>query len=175
MRLPVIGKYFQKNVTVNDDILRKIRYRESVADLVEHMKPLPGYFEGNSDVCPLKHSYAHGVYIREIFMPKGTLIVSKIHKYSYPYFVLKGRMSIWTEEGEVEITAPYQGITTAGTQRVLFIHEDTTWINVHSNPKEIRDYEKIEDIIFAESYDEIPDGISKIAKRLKKEEKWLEF
>ena len=29
---------------------------------------------------PLKHYFTKGLYCREIFMPKGTLLTSKIHK-----------------------------------------------------------------------------------------------
>ena len=30
--------------------------------------------------CPLVHRFTNKMYIREIFMPKGTLVTSKIHK-----------------------------------------------------------------------------------------------
>ena len=39
---------------------------------------------------PLNHRLKDGLYTREIFMPKGTLVVSFIHKQSHPSFFLKG-------------------------------------------------------------------------------------
>jgi len=83
--------------------------------------------------CPLKHTLTETQYIREIFMPKGTLLTSMIHKTEHPYFVMKGIVSVYSEnDGEQYIEAPYSGITTPNTRRVLYIHEDTVWVTVHT-------------------------------------------
>ena len=37
-----------------------------------------------------KHSFAEGLYIREMNMKKGQLGVSAIHKHSYGFFLLSG-------------------------------------------------------------------------------------
>ena len=42
------------------------------------------------DTCPIKQHIDGGLYTREIFMPKGSLIVSMIHKQNHPSFLLKG-------------------------------------------------------------------------------------
>lgn len=88
--------------------------------------------------CPLKHFFLPGIYIREIFMPEKdenglqNVVTSMIHNTTHAYFVLQGKVSVFTEEGGVQvITAPYKGTTTPGTRRVLLIHEDCIWITVH--------------------------------------------
>ena len=134
-------------------------FRNKIQEFEEKMSQVPGAHHGDWDKCPLKHTFADGIYIREIFMPKGMLIVSKIHKVRHPYFVLKGDLSVLTEEGEVRIFAPYFGITPAGTKRLLYIHEDTVWITVHAT--EETDLEKIEEDIIAKSYDELTGTIQK--------------
>lgn len=89
-------------------------------------------------VCPLKHTFIPGFYIREIFMPKGeegkiNLITSMVHNTFHPFFVLKGKVAVFSEnDGEQIIEAPYSGITTPNTRRVLKIIEDTVWITVHA-------------------------------------------
>jgi len=84
---------------------------------------------------PLVHRFTDGLYVREIFMPKGALITSKIHKTRHQFMVLKGEVSVMTEDGiEQRIKAPYIGITDAGTRRVLYIHEDCIWATCHANP-----------------------------------------
>ena len=35
--------------------------------------------------CPLVHRFTEGLYVREIFMPAGSLITSKIHKTQHQY------------------------------------------------------------------------------------------
>jgi len=60
-----------------------------------------------ADVYPLKQTLRGGLYTRELFMPKGHIIVSMIHKQDHPSFLLKGKVSYLTDEGTVEtITAP---------------------------------------------------------------------
>ncbi len=93
------------------------------------------------------------MYVREIFAPAGKLIVTKIHKKAHPYFVLKGKVSVLTEDGPVLIEAPYYGITPAGTKRVCFIHEDTLWVTVHVT--EHTDLEKIEEDVIAKDFNEL--------------------
>lgn len=82
--------------------------------------------------CPLKHTLLEDQYVREIFMPAGTLITSQIHKTQHPFMVLEGIVSVWTEnEGVVTLTAGHHGVTNPGTRRVLYIHESCKWVTVH--------------------------------------------
>jgi hypothetical protein len=81
---------------------------------------------------PLTHRFTPGLYIREIFMPAGSLLTSKIHKTEHPFVISKGVVSVWTKEtGAVLYRAPHTGITYPGTRRVLFVHEDTIWTTFH--------------------------------------------
>ena len=83
--------------------------------------------------CPLTHKFVPGMYIREIFMPAGAVVTSLIHKTTHPFFILKGKVSVFSEnDGTQLLEAPYSGITTPGTRRVLNIHEDTIWITCHA-------------------------------------------
>lgn len=92
---------------------------------------------------PVTHRFTPGLYAREIFMPAGTLLSSKIHKTEHPYVVLSGKVSVWVnDDEEILIEGPYVGITKPGTRRVLYIHEDTRWITFH--PSEETELEKLE-------------------------------
>jgi len=103
---------------------------------------------------PLKHTFVDGMYVREIFMPKGSMIMSKIHKHRHPYFVMKGDTSVLTEKGVQRIKAPYNGITERGTKRLLYMHEDTIWITVHAT--ESKDLDIIEEEVIAKTFDDLP-------------------
>jgi hypothetical protein len=84
--------------------------------------------------CPLKHSFTPGLYIREIFMPAGTLLTSKIHKTEHPFIVSKGKLNVFLD-GEMQyIEAPYRGVTKPGTRRVIYILESTIWTTFHPLP-----------------------------------------
>jgi len=77
------------------------------------------------------HNFADGQYIRQIVMPKGLLVTTKIHAKNHPFFIMKGEASIYSNNGVERIKAPFHGITEAGTKRVLYIHEECTFITVH--------------------------------------------
>jgi len=84
---------------------------------------------------PLVHRFTPGMYIREIFMPKGTIVVSRVHRTTHPFVVSKGECDVWCpDRGWQNIKAPYTGITRPGTQRLLLILEDTIWTTFHPGP-----------------------------------------
>lgn len=98
--------------------------------------------------CPVTHLFTEGMYTREIFMPKGSLVTSKIHKTEHPYVLSKGKLLVSVDKGEwVELEAPHTGITKAGTRRVAYILEDVIWTTFHANPDNLSDLDEIEDLV----------------------------
>lgn len=79
----------------------------------------------------ITHNFADGQYIRTAVAPKNTLVSTKIHAKNHPFFLMKGDISIFGEDGVKRIQAPFHGITEAGTKRVLYVHEECTFITVH--------------------------------------------
>jgi len=108
---------------------RRKELRDKIVTLEKAILDIPGTTYG--DQFPLKHSFGDGLYAREIQTPAGQIIVTKIHRFAHPFFLLKGKAIIVTEEGEKTIEAPYWGITPAGTKRALYIVEDVIWVTVH--------------------------------------------
>lgn len=105
--------------------------------------------------CPLTHIFTDGMYVREIFMPAGSLVTSKIHKTEHPFVLSKGVLLVSIDKGEwVEMSAPFTGITKPGTRRVAYILEDVIWTTFHTNPDDLRDLEEIEDMVI-EKYDNL--------------------
>jgi len=131
-----------------------LNMRKGILKFEKKLAEVPGALIGHDTeaLMPLKHTFCPGAYVREIFAPKGTIVVTKIHKVEHPYFILKGEVSVLTETGSVRLKAPYYGITPAGTKRIVYIHEDCLWVTVHVTEK--TDLAKIEDEIIAKSYDE---------------------
>ena len=127
--------------------------RDFIFEVQHRLEQVPGAVFGDSDLCPLTHSFAPGVYVRQIFIPAGVLIVGKIHKHEHPNFLMKGKVSVLTESGGVEILeAPLQMISPAGTKRVVYAHTDTVWTTIHVTEK--TDLVEIEEDIIAKDYDE---------------------
>lgn len=98
---------------------------------------------------PVKHHFSQGVYARELFIPKGTLLTGKIHKYTQLNIMSQGDMSVLTEQGVVRVQAPFTIVSPPGTKRIAFAHEDTVWTTIHGTDE--TDLEKIEQHYIAQS------------------------
>tara|TARA_B100001093_G_scaffold510153_1_gene575489 strand:- start:10 stop:558 length:549 start_codon:yes stop_codon:yes gene_type:complete len=79
----------------------------------------------------ITHNFADGQYIRTAVAPKHSLVSTKIHAKNHPFFLMKGDISIFGEDGVKRIQAPFHAITEAGTKRILYVHEECIFITVH--------------------------------------------
>jgi hypothetical protein len=110
--------------------------------------------KGNSDMFPLKHSFSEGVYIREMFMPQGGLVIGKLYKISHTWFLLSGELEVATDEGNEYYIGPCYVNAPEGTKRVLHAVSDVIFVNVYPNPENITDTDKLEEILTCSSYKE---------------------
>lgn len=99
------------------------------------------------------HHFSKGVYAREIFIPKGTILVGKIHKHENLNILSQGDISVISIDGAFRIKAPATIVSSPGVKRVAYAHEDSIWTTIHGTDE--RDLEKIEDEFIAKSYDEV--------------------
>ena len=116
---------------------------------------------GNELIYPkmwgYKHSFADGVYIREMKMKKGQLGFSAIHKHSYGFFLLSGVLASSKEEGVEEFIAPCYIVSPRGSKRIVYAVEDCVITTVHANPtntQDIKEIEKINVVFNWEEYEE---------------------
>jgi len=152
----------EKSLTITGDLNleslaildNKKQFRKKTDELYEEGKELGIWVEGDEleKINPLKHTFMGGCYIRELFMAKNQLVITKIHKQDNPFFIMKGHFSILTEDGVSHIKAPYHGLTKIGTRRIMYVHEDTIFITVHSMKKTT--VKKAEEQIFAEDFND---------------------
>lgn len=112
---------------------------------------------GDSELLPLKHTFTDTMYLREIFMPKGTIVVGKIHKHEHPNFILKGKVLVLTPKNGIEfLEAPLSLLSPAGTKRVVFVLEECVWVCVHNNPNGYKEMcKELEDEIIAKTFKEL--------------------
>jgi hypothetical protein len=150
---------FDEAWEIGEELKRRKDFRSKITELEnqlinsENERVLVGKETLESN--PVKHSFADGCYIREIFNPADELIITKIHKKKHPFFLLKGQMSILTEEGIKYIEAPYHGITRPGTKRAIYTHSECIFVTVHSGDwDENTGIENIEEEIVAKDFND---------------------
>jgi len=106
-----------------------------------------------------KHSFADGVYIREMQMKKGQLGFSAIHKHSYGFFLLSGRLASSKEEGVEDFVGPCYIISPQGAKRIVYAIEDCTIVTVHANPTNTEDLDELAKINVVFSWGEYEEYI----------------
>ena len=144
---------FDEAWEVAQEIRKKQEYRQKITKLHEQLENEGGIVgEELHKLNPTKHTFAGGCYVREIYNPADMLLVTKIHKVDHPYFLMSGKMSILTEDGIIEIEAPYHGITKAGTKRVIYTHEPCTFVTVQATNKTT--LEEVEEEVIAKSFND---------------------
>ena len=62
-------------------------------------------------------------------------------------------MSIFSQDGIERISAPYHGITQAGTKRAIYTHTECVFVTVHATDK--LNIEDIEEEVIAKSCDDV--------------------
>jgi len=136
--------------------------RGFICSIEEKVRELPGAVYDNfipgvkfDDCFIFKHSFAEGMYVREMNIPAGVLMVTKIHKKSHPLFIISGDCSILQVEGIKRVQPPFYMITPAGTKRVIYFHENTILVTVHAT--EETNLDKIEEEIIAKTFNDAPD------------------
>ncbi len=137
------------------EVIQPSEMRDMIMDFEDVLKGVDGAVIGDSAVCPLEHSFSDGIYVRQITIPKGMLIVGKIHKHEHPNFLLKGEVVVVTEEGgEENLSAPCSMISKAGTKRALYAKTELVWTTIHHNPTNTQDLEELEKIVIADSFED---------------------
>lgn len=92
--------------------------------------------------CPVTHRFGPGIYIREVFMPKGAYIMGHHHTTAHVNIMLTGVIGLLNDDGtETVLHAPQTFVAQPG-RKIAYIYEDVIWQNVHATDE--TDVEKLE-------------------------------
>jgi len=109
---------------------------------------------------PLKHTFADGIYVRQMSMARGSVVVGAIHKHLHVWFLLTGHISVATEEHVEDYVAPCYVVATPGTKRVIRANEESIFVNIHKNPTNTQDIQQLEKDIVAKDFKEYEEYIN---------------
>ena len=114
----------------------------------------------NSKIAPITHNFADGIYIRQMNMQKDSIVIGAIHKHLHAWFLLTGHITVATEDKVEDYIAPYYTLSTPGVKRVIHAIEDSIFVNIHKNPSNTQDIDKLEKEIVALNYKEYEEYIN---------------
>ena len=94
--------------------------------------------------CEEKHHFGPSIYIKEVTMPAGSVIIGKSHKIEHVCNMMSGHMIIVQEDGSrVELKAPMTFIGKPG-RKVAYIIETVVFQNIYATDE--TDIEKLENM-----------------------------
>lgn len=92
--------------------------------------------------CPVVHRFGPGVYMRELTVPSGTLVIGHLQNFEHTNIFLKGRVTVINDDGShSELKAPMIFVGKPG-RKIGFVHEEMVWLNVYKTDE--TDIEKLE-------------------------------
>ena len=114
-----------------------------------------------SDEFPLKHTFADGIYIRQMEMRKDSVVVGAIHNHLHVWFLLTGHITVTTESSTEDYISPCYVVSTPGVKRVIYANEESIFVNVHKNPTNTQNLDELEAEIVSINYKEYEKYINK--------------
>lgn len=90
------------------------------------------------------HTFAPGIYIRELHIPAGHIVTGQIHKYECTNILLKGVIQTLVGDELKTIKAPHMQVAAAGMKRIGAAIEAVIWLNIHPNPDDCVDLDVLE-------------------------------
>ena len=116
--------------------------------------------EHDTKVFPLKHTFADGIYVRQMSMEEGSCVIGAIHNHLHVWFLLTGCISVATEDVVEDYIAPCYVVATPGTKRVIYANEESIFVNIHKNPNNIENIEQLESEIVSKTFKEYEEYIN---------------
>lgn len=151
-KLQDIKTNFSSDMTITPELIAS--RRERILELEKAILSVPGAYQMREfNEGKIEHHFGTGVYGRELFIPKGNVIVSKIHRGKTFNVIAKGCIAvICPHKGYNIYEGPFCFVSEPFTKRVVIAIEDTLWITSHGTDK--TDLDEIENEIIAKDFSE---------------------
>lgn len=122
--------------------MSEIVVTSSTVDALLRLSPL-----AVEEHCPVVHHFGPGVYIREVTLPAGALVVGKTHRHAHMNLMLRGKLELHDEAtGAIRVLVAPQMFVSPPGRKVARILDTVVWHNVYAT--EERDIERLEAWLF---------------------------
>lgn len=123
------------------------------ANILEFQRYLEAGEQTDLSELPVRHTFAPGVYAREMTIPEGIVVVGRIHRHAHVNVISKGKCRVLTEFGFETLEAPCTFVSQPGTKRIVVSLDTVVWTTIH--PTELTDPEAIVKEVTTEDYADI--------------------
>jgi hypothetical protein len=108
----------------------------------------------NTPKVPIKHQFADQIYIRQMDLKQGHVIIGAVHNHLHTWFLMKGHVIINNNGEIIEHIAPCYTVSNPGSQRLIYAIEDSIFVNVHKNPTNTKNIKELEKEIVSMTLEE---------------------
>ena len=139
----------------NQSHILPVSDNETDADILERqmleniLRGKPDTYLGSEFSENVNHYFAPGIYVRELHMAKGMILVGHRHSTETVNTLLKGKVALIEDGKLIYREAPFTYVSPAKHRKALYVIEDVIWQNVH--PSDEIDLQKLEDIFIEKS------------------------
>lgn len=109
--------------------------------------------------CPVSNYFAPGIYVREMFIPAGTVAVGHKHLTEHICSIIHGKIAFLKMDHGVDYYEAPATFLAATGRKIVYAISDTIVQNVHPNPDNITDMPQLEKLFIDKSgvFEEIED------------------
>ena len=90
------------------------------------------------------HYFVDGMYLRSLFIKEGVACVGHVHRHAHFTILAEGKSTIVSQDGRLDVEAPYIFISSPFAKRSVYAITDCTWITVHKNTDNETDVDTVE-------------------------------
>ena len=110
------------------EIQKENKKAEELQRFIIKNNDLEGFFGDGKEILdipelPIKHEFADQIYLRQMLMHEGQIVVGAIHNHEHVWFLMKGKITI-NDNGEViDHIAPCYMVSKPGSKRIIYAHD----------------------------------------------------
>jgi hypothetical protein len=108
------------------------------------------------------HHFVDGVYMRELHIPAGMIVVGKIHKHRCVAMLVRGTMDLLINGRIMRVVAPRVSISPAGIKRIGRAIDKCIFITVHAT--DTTDIDELEQELACDSEEEYQAFLDEMAQ-----------
>lgn len=101
----------------------------------------------------LRQYLMDGLYIRELFIPKDTVIVTYLWRVERFWIIAYGDATVTSELGTERLVGPHRQVAPYGSKVAINTHEDTLWFAICRTNADSLD--TVEDDVLTRNYEEL--------------------
>ena len=125
--------------------------RKTITDLQSVLENAPALTTDMQEFTD--HFFAPGIYMRTLFIPKGHVLVGAIHRKKTLNILLKGKISVVTDQGEkILAEAPFIFVAEPG-QKAGYAIENVWYATIFPNKNDITDMKQLKIEHIAPTYE----------------------